>query len=81
MPLVVLSAGNSFAWFIEPSEGNKPMLEKLNKLWLEMQADLARLSSKSTHIISEKSTHGINREQPEVVVDAIRQAISAVRNR
>jgi pimeloyl-ACP methyl ester carboxylesterase len=79
--LVVLSAGNSFAWFIEPTEANRPLLQELNRVWAEMQVELAGLSTKSIHIVSEDSTHGINREQPGVVADAIRQAIAAVRNR
>ncbi len=34
LPLLVLSAGNSFASFISADERNKSMLENLNKGWM-----------------------------------------------
>ncbi|MCI0488604.1 MAG: haloalkane dehalogenase [Blastocatellia bacterium] len=78
-PLLILSAGNSFAWFIEPTEANLPVIKMLNELWLEMQKEMAKLSSRSKHIISEKSTHAIVFQQPDVVADAIRQMIDDVK--
>lgn len=81
IPLVVLSAGNSFAWFISPTEANQPMIKKLNSIWMELQTELARLSTRSQHIISEKSTHGLNREEPGVVVDALRKIHAMARRK
>ena len=81
LPLVVLTAGNSFAWFIPPTEANLPMIQRLNAIWMEMQVDLTKLSTRSQHIVSANSTHGLTREEPHLVVQAIRQALAAVRSR
>jgi pimeloyl-ACP methyl ester carboxylesterase len=48
-------------------------------LRLEMQEALARLSSRSKHIIADKSGHYIQRDQPELVIDSIRQVVEATR--
>ena len=46
---------------------------------MDLQTDLVGLSSDSTHLMAEKSGHGIIIEQPELVVEAIRQVVEAVR--
>jgi pimeloyl-ACP methyl ester carboxylesterase len=76
LPLVVLTAGNfDFA----PPDFPADVVARQGQAWLEMQQDLARLSTNSTHIIVEESGHNIPKEQPQVVVDAIRQVIEAAR--
>jgi pimeloyl-ACP methyl ester carboxylesterase len=45
----------------------------------EMQADLAALSSRGKHIIAEDSGHYIHIDQPELVIDAIRELVVEVR--
>jgi pimeloyl-ACP methyl ester carboxylesterase len=67
LPLLVLSAGNSFASFIENTETNRPMLETLNKGWLEMQSDLAKLSANSQHIVSQKDLHWFTVQNPKLI--------------
>ena len=47
--------------------------------WQEMQRELARLSSKSTHTILDEVGHCIPCEQPAVVSAAIGQVVKAVR--
>jgi pimeloyl-ACP methyl ester carboxylesterase len=49
------------------------------KKWMGFQADLASRSTNSKHIIAEKSGHLIQVDQPELVIDAIRQVVDAVR--
>lgn len=44
-----------------------------------LQREQARLSTRGCQIIAERSFHVIARDQPEVVVDAIRAAVDAVR--
>jgi len=48
-------------------------------VWQELQAELAKLSSNSQMIVAEKSGHGIQIDQPSLVVDTIRQMIETVR--
>ncbi|MBE0669816.1 MAG: alpha/beta hydrolase [Anaerolineales bacterium] len=54
--------------------------EQAEQVWQELQADLAKLSSNSRLLIAEKSGHGIQVDQPELVIDAIRQMVELVRN-
>jgi pimeloyl-ACP methyl ester carboxylesterase len=57
----------------------QPFSEQGNRLWFEMQEELAGLSTNSTHTIIEGSGHHINEDQPEAVVDAIRSIVEAIR--
>ncbi|ARK32533.1 alpha/beta fold hydrolase [Halalkalibacter krulwichiae] len=61
IPLIVLAAGKK-AHYSEQSQ----------MLWNEMQKDISTISSNSTFIIAENSTHYIQNDEPEVVVSAIR---------
>jgi pimeloyl-ACP methyl ester carboxylesterase len=75
MPLVVLTAAR---------EGpgvrySKEELPKQNQGWLDLQDDLARLSSRSEHIIAEHSGHYIHHDEPDLVVDAIHKMVNAAR--
>jgi len=45
----------------------------------KLQAELLSLSSRSRQLMAEKSFHSVEIDQPEVVVDAIRQVVSMVR--
>jgi pimeloyl-ACP methyl ester carboxylesterase len=75
IPLVVLTHG-----VLSPGDYGIPsMAEKGEQLRLEMQKALAGLSSRSKHIIAEKSGHYIQRDQPELVIEAIRQVVEATR--
>ncbi len=67
LPLLVLSAGNSFAAFIDDNEKNKPLLTSLNSGWMEMQYDLATRSTNSEHLISQKDSHRLNRDNPKLI--------------
>jgi hypothetical protein len=53
--------------------------ERYNAANDEMQADLATLSSKGKQIIAEESGHYIQVDQPELVIDAIREVVEAAK--
>ena len=76
IPLVVLTHG-----IFNPGDyyGFPAMAAQGEKLRLEMQDALARLSSRSKHIIAEKSGHYIQRDQPDLVIDSVRQVLEATR--
>jgi pimeloyl-ACP methyl ester carboxylesterase len=76
LPLVVLTAMNKQRADDFPSDLNT----KFNQIWLELQKELAQLSSNSTHIVSQESEHYIQEEQPDLVIDAILQVINEVRH-
>ena len=67
LPLVVLTAPNKQRADDVPAEMNAA----LNQVWLEMQQELAQLSANSRHVISEKSQHFIQQDEPELVIEAI----------
>ena len=74
LPLVVLSHGiNMF------SELSAEQSERAEQRWQELQVEMANLSSRGTLKIAQKSSHDIHIDQPQLVIDAIRQVIQAVR--
>ena len=52
--------------------------EQAEKVWRELQTDLACLSSNSRMLVAEKSGHNMSVAQPELVVDAIRMMVDTV---
>ncbi len=76
IPIVVLSAGNSFAWFYEPKEENAKILKSLNDGWAQLQNSLASLSPKNKHLIVKDATHNIVAERPDETANAIREALT-----
>jgi len=73
LPLVVLTAGRS-EW---PDCFPPEVRQQLDQAWLEMQNDLASLSTNSAHVVAEESGHNFT-EQPEMVIDAIQRVVRAV---
>jgi pimeloyl-ACP methyl ester carboxylesterase len=72
MPLVVLTRGHP-----EPAPPWWPV-EQAEALWLQLQRELAAMVPGSRHVITQ-SGHNIQDEQPELVLDAIRDVVQAVR--
>lgn len=73
IPLIVLTRGSAT---LNPSDYAVPSLApKFEQIRLELQQELVRRSSRGRQIIAEKSGHYIQRDQPELVVDAIREVI------
>ena len=74
-PLVVLTAGVRDAPpGISPEE--KALMARV---WLEMQTELAHLSTNAVHVVAERSGHFIQRDAPPLVVASIRQVVDASR--
>jgi pimeloyl-ACP methyl ester carboxylesterase len=74
-PLVVLTAG------MHDSTLRPALTRPVERAWLAMQSELARLSSDSVHVVATQSGHAIqsNLGQPAVVIRAIRAVIGADR--
>jgi pimeloyl-ACP methyl ester carboxylesterase len=75
LPLVVVTAGRSFDAFV----GSPIPIEESNPVWLELQAELVRLSKVSEQILSPDSHHNIEQTDPAAFVDGIRRAVAAAR--
>jgi pimeloyl-ACP methyl ester carboxylesterase len=76
VPLVVVSAGRP-----APLGRSRETRRETRRLWDEMQEDLARLSPLGTRVIARRSGHYVQRQEPRVVIDAIRQVVEAARMR
>jgi pimeloyl-ACP methyl ester carboxylesterase len=68
LPLVVLT------------QGGKKMKPEIYKTWVEMQNELAALSSRGTHIFAASAGHYIQLEEPQLVVHAVSQVVSQARH-
>lgn len=76
-PIVVLSRGLS-----EPLPGRTAAeAEADEQIWRELQLDLVERAPGSTHIIAGQSGHYIQLQQPELVIEAIRQVVRDVQAR
>jgi pimeloyl-ACP methyl ester carboxylesterase len=73
MPLVVLAHGHP-----EPAPPGWPV-EAVERLWRQLQQELARQVPGGRLVVATESGHDIQHEQPELVLDAIRDVVQAVR--
>lgn len=74
-PLVVLSASAH----IDRDGLSNDVDEKLHQVLITLHKEMAALSPNGTHVMVEDSGHGIQYDQPGVVVDAIRRVIQEAR--
>lgn len=79
MPLIVLARGRAS---FNPEDYSPPLRSlapKGEELRIEMQKDLAARSTNNKFLFGEKSGHLIQQDEPELVVDAIRQVVESTR--
>jgi CubicO group peptidase (beta-lactamase class C family)/pimeloyl-ACP methyl ester carboxylesterase len=79
IPLFVLTQGQPFdlsPW--QPLPADFPAA--LNSAWHTGQDTLATLAPNARHTIATKSAHYIQIQEPQLVIDAIKQVVEAVRN-
>jgi len=75
LPLVVVSRGLAQT----PAGLPADLVVRREQAWRRMQCDLAALSSRSVHMIAQRSGHLMHQEQPDMVVDGIQQVLKLVR--
>jgi CubicO group peptidase (beta-lactamase class C family)/pimeloyl-ACP methyl ester carboxylesterase len=79
IPLFVLTQGQPFdltPW--QPLPPDFPAA--LNRAWHAGQDALATLAPNAKHTVATKSAHYIQIQEPQLVIDAIKQVVEAVRN-
>jgi pimeloyl-ACP methyl ester carboxylesterase len=76
IPLIVLTRGLSTV--PDPLGLSDEEAQQVEAVWDELQAELAALSSNGEQVIAEESGHFVHVDQPELVIDAIRQVVEAV---
>jgi pimeloyl-ACP methyl ester carboxylesterase len=78
IPLIVLTRGSAT---FNPNDYAVPSVApKFEQIRLELQKELVRRSSRGKQIIAEKSGHNIHRDQPELVIDAIREVMEEAKS-
>ena len=76
-PLVVLTAGR-YGKPDDPFLANQA--DEFHDVWVhQLQASLARLSTRGRQIVVANADHGIADESPDVVVDAVRSVVDQIR--
>jgi pimeloyl-ACP methyl ester carboxylesterase len=75
LPLTVLSAGRGEVIASLSAAGNQQRRE----VWQALQSELATLSSEGKQVIAEQSGHMIQLDQPDLVVEAIREMVDLIR--
>ena len=72
IPLVVLTHGK-----IPPAPpGREAQSDGLEKAWLDLQRELVTRSPAATHVMAARSGHYIHRDEPALVIDAVRQVVT-----
>lgn len=73
-PLIVLTAGNPAQPGLTPEES-----AAVHKVWMTLHDEMAGLSSRGVNRVVEGSSHYIQREKPQVVIDAVAEVVDAAR--
>ncbi|XCA83500.1 hypothetical protein ABKJ26_15115 [Exiguobacterium mexicanum] len=64
LPVIVIAAGKKDHYFNESQ-----------RLWNDMQKELTQISSNSEFVLAEASAHYIQRDEPDVILAAIKRLI------
>jgi pimeloyl-ACP methyl ester carboxylesterase len=75
LPLAVLSHDPDKPSADIPADLAKPT----NEAWEKMQEELAHLSTRGTHEIAKNSSHYIQTDRPDLVIDAVRSVVEQAR--
>jgi len=75
-PLIVLTAGKSMTDLSSP-DAQKFIL--MQDAWIRLQAGFAKLSTRGKQVVVWDSDHGIPNEDPQAVIDAVRQVVNSTR--
>jgi pimeloyl-ACP methyl ester carboxylesterase len=80
IPLFVLTRGQPLDYSpLQPLPADFPAAD--DRAWHTGQDALAKLAPNAKHTIATKSSHYIQVQEPQLVIDAIKQVVEAVRNR
>ncbi|MEZ4681519.1 MAG: alpha/beta hydrolase [Caldilineaceae bacterium] len=76
IPLIVLSAGQHM---LPGGDISPALVAEMAQAWQQLQGELTRLSPQGQQVTVAESGHYIHLEQPQVVIDAIDQVVTAAR--
>jgi len=73
LPLIVIIAGKPDTLDDYPEGTRQEIVDIDDKIWKGLQDELSTLSSNTKFVIATESSHGIPRQQPQIIVDAIKE--------
>lgn len=77
-PLIVLTAGK---YFVPPDPVAAQEAAAFHEVWVhQLQADLARMSTRGKQVIVENSDHAIGFQAPDAVVTAVQEVVTQIRS-
>lgn len=79
LPLVVLTHGEKMADMPPeqlPPGLTKDVLQQADDIWMQLQREHAKMSSRGELVVAEKSGHGIPSDQPELVLESLQKVIA-----
>ena len=74
VPIIVISHGER-VW------ENKPLTNKMEQVWQDLQTDLASKNNNSKQIIADNSGHQIQLDQPNLIIDVIKELVTQPTNK
>ena len=77
IPLTVIPAGLPFGI---PEADLTFSPDRLQDAWAQSQGQLAALTGDARHVVATESAHYVQLQQPDLVIEAIRQVVEAVRD-
>jgi pimeloyl-ACP methyl ester carboxylesterase len=75
IPLIVLRHGQT-----QPMMATAEVAQLLEETFVQLQNEMAALSSNGRVVVAEQSGHVIHIEQPDLVIEAVQQVLAEVRN-
>lgn len=75
LPLTVITATGPIWWPDMPANVDPT---RFRRMWLKFQSDLTKLSTNSHQIFADRSSHFINFDQPELIIEAVQQMIASL---
>lgn len=78
-PLVVVTGSSTMAKDLVASGLTQADADSAARVWRFLQNDEATLSSRSQHVIADKSSHYVNMDQPELVIAAVDSVLASIR--
>ncbi len=76
-PLIVLTGGLPSMVGTSPVEERRILREQ--EVWIGIQADLTRLSTRSKQVVVRNARHTIHYDRPDVVIGAVREVVQEAR--
>jgi pimeloyl-ACP methyl ester carboxylesterase len=76
-PLAVLTAARPSPVGTSPVEERRILAEQA--IWVEIQADLTRLSTRGRQVVVPDARHAIHYDRPDVVIGAVREMVEEIR--